>query len=326
MKYTMYALLAGTFLVGACESTVEVDLPDKEPRLVVNSFFATGNPWEVHLSESRPIGTFYESIPNVTGATVEISGPGSSETVRLLHTGEGVYKALSALPGDGKTYTLRASAEGYASVQAEDAVPEQVPVHFSHTIGLDSSTDISDDAVAHVTIVLEDPPDAQDYYRLYVQLHFPSAEVEPHVQWFQVEDEAILAENDPVISEPDALVGIGDESGRLLNAVFSDVLFNGKRREFTITVQDVHPVLCEVFDDMGSPAPGSCTLRVYFEHISEAFYKYATTVRLHDELGNNPFGEPVRVFTNVENGFGVFAGYQSFEQHIALDSLRTGGG
>ena len=46
-------------------------------------------------------------------------------------------------------------------------------------------------------------------------------------------------------------------------------------------------------------------------YISETYYEYLKTARLHDETRENPFAEPLNVYGNVENGYGIFAGYSS---------------
>jgi len=38
------------------------------------------------------------------------------------------------------------------------------------------------------------------------------------------------------------------------------------------------------------------------------YYQYHTTIENYES--GNPFAEPSRIYSNVENGYGVFAGYQ----------------
>ena len=54
-------------------------------------------------------------------------------------------------------------------------------------------------------------------------------------------------------------------------------------------------------------------------HISEAYYEYLKTARLHDESRENPFAEPLNVYGNVENGYGIFAGYSSQTFELAFE-------
>ena len=46
-------------------------------------------------------------------------------------------------------------------------------------------------------------------------------------------------------------------------------------------------------------------------HISGTYYEWLKSARLHDDTRENVFAEPLSVRGNVENGYGVFAGYSS---------------
>ena len=69
----------------------------------------------------------------------------------------------------------------------------------------------------------------------------------------------------------------------------------------------------------GSSYPNRIYLQIL--HISETYYEYLKTPRLHDETADNPFAEPLGVLGHVENGYGIFAGYSSrtFEFDFGAD-------
>jgi hypothetical protein len=56
--------------------------------------------------------------------------------------------------------------------------------------------------------------------------------------------------------------------------------------------------------------------------ISEDFYNYKITGSLHDNSSGNPFAQPVNVYKNIENGFGIFAGYSESNFTIGKISQR----
>ncbi|MEL7148286.1 MAG: DUF4249 family protein, partial [Bacteroidota bacterium] len=45
---------------------------------------------------------------------------------------------------------------------------------------------------------------------------------------------------------------------------------------------------------------------------SEAYYDFVRAKKIHQYNSGDPFAEPIPVNGNVENGFGVFAGYRPF--------------
>jgi len=54
-------------------------------------------------------------------------------------------------------------------------------------------------------------------------------------------------------------------------------------------------------------------IRVQLSHISKEFYDYQKSLTEHNRTDDNPFAEPVQVYSNVKNGFGCVAGYNRTE-------------
>lgn len=54
-------------------------------------------------------------------------------------------------------------------------------------------------------------------------------------------------------------------------------------------------------------------IRVQLSNISKEFYDYQKSLSEHNRTDDNPFAEPIQVYTNVKNGFGCVAGYNRTE-------------
>jgi hypothetical protein len=54
-------------------------------------------------------------------------------------------------------------------------------------------------------------------------------------------------------------------------------------------------------------------IRVQLSNISKEFYDYQKSLTEHNRTDDNPFAEPIQVYTNVKNGFGCVAGYNRTE-------------
>jgi hypothetical protein len=80
-----------------------------------------------------------------------------------------------------------------------------------------------------------------------------------------------------------------------LGILFSDNLFNGKTIDFRISA-DSPPIK-----------------KIILVSVSEEYYQYFTTKQLQENTQGDPFAQPTQIFTNIENGLGIFAGYNSFE-------------
>ena len=86
---------------------------------------------------------------------------------------------------------------------------------------------------------------------------------------------------------------------------FKDTLFDGRSHEIELS--------CRFIEPEGRPF----FLQVLY--ISETFYDHLQSARLHDYTRDNPFAEPLNVYGNVENGYGIFAGYSSRTFELTLE-------
>jgi hypothetical protein len=88
-----------------------------------------------------------------------------------------------------------------------------------------------------------------------------------------------------------------------------DVNFRGKTKNISIFVAN---------GSIGdNPPPSQFSWYFRIDNISENGYKYEKTQPLYDENEGNPFAEPVQVFTNVNNGNGIFK-----LSYSIIDSLK----
>ena len=77
---------------------------------------------------------------------------------------------------------------------------------------------------------------------------------------------------------------------------FSDDYFNGAHYSFDFTIGSF----------FGGERVGP--MRYVLESITPEYYKYLTSLRLQQDRADDPFAQPVQVFTNVEGGVGIFSG------------------
>ena len=317
MRYRIGLCLGlAALLGGACETTLDVELPDHPPQITVNSFFRPEAGWEIHLSEARSVADGALASRLINNATAEIL-EGGQRITRLLPAGEGLYQSRSVGPAPGHTYTLRVSAPGYESIEATDTVPERIPVTMDYEIiQQDTVFQISGQdtvftsvtAEVQVTLQLPDPPEQNDYYRLFVLYRVRQKTTGDFFFFtyrFKTDDEAIRAEN------RDAFEFETEENNKFFNAVFSDALFDGEDHTITLNVRLSVNATRRNVNGALLFEPGG-TLQAYLYNLSETYYDYTTTYDLYTEVRDNPFAEPVRVHTNVDNGFGIFAGFNRY--------------
>ena len=217
----------------------------------------------------------------------------------LFHAGDGFYRSSNGhRPVAGTPYTLQVSAPGYEDIEAVGTVPVPVPVAFTHEVTRRSASYADLDVTIHLT----DPPDQDNsYYIAAVFSRFvDQGRVRVNHLPFHTKDAAILIESGDAFG-PDGSSDFGD-------AIFSDALFDGV----------AHDIVLELTTPLENPSVFRGTLEVYLYSVSKTYYDYMTTYKVHEDVRDNPFAEPVQVHTNVQNGFGVFAGFISYPLEIGL--------
>ena len=141
-----------------------------------------------------------------------------------------------------------------------------------------------------IKLQIQDPPVETNYY----EIRIASGGDGVH---FSTKDPSILADSDDPITEEEFL-------GHA--PFFNDTLFDGQTHE--IELSSTHPI------------PDRHTrFSVQVLYMSETYYEYRRSVMLHENTQDNPFAEPVSVYSNVENGYGIFAGYSSRTCELALE-------
>lgn len=275
------------FLSSACENfweprSVVTNLPEHQPLLVINSFINPDSVFKVSVAKSRAFLALPE-YPFITDATVTIFESGNS-VAELFHAHDGFYRAINHKPEIGATYELRVSAEGFM-VTATAAIPSPIKID---SIAVKEAT-IDRLTETKLTLYFQDPPGEDNYYQLLLFRLRSFTEIDTVLSNYG------FASSDAVLRKPD---DFEDKSYYYDDAYFDDALFDGDFYDLDIS-----------FYKISEP-------RKFFVVVllttSESYYNFRKSVEQQNATEDNPFAEPVPVYTNIENGLGVFSGYSSF--------------
>ena len=61
------------------------------------------------------------------------------------------------------------------------------------------------------------------------------------------------------------------------------------------------------------------TINFKLNSYSEGIVKHRISMNKYNETAGNFFAEPVQVYSNFTNGFGIFGGYWSYEKELVLE-------
>ena len=285
-------------VITACETVVDIDIPIDPPSLVINSTLIDDEYIKVHISQSQHI-LDEERYKTVTGATVEIYENGDLLTT-LPDSLEGHYISATHKPTRGNTYEVRVTKAGFETASARVLLPLDTVDIISikmDTIQENSNGYIQDYLAFNVEI--KDNKDYNNYYSISIYKRLFSYSYDFSVTPPLVIDSAYMFIKLPDLRSNDPSLEEHQSNGSSI--LFNDELFNGKTFQME--------VLAYIWFD--PYYEGDVTYFVSVKNTSESYYLYTLSTKLQTFAGENPFAQPVMVYSNIENGFGIFGAYNT---------------
>jgi hypothetical protein len=307
----IFSIVFLMIVLASCEKTVTVEIPQRNPRLVINAWMEKGAVIEAMIGKSRNVlqpldqtGSWNESyvVKNAVPVVYE-----NNIAIDTLVYQSSTFKYISVrnkIVRDGYHYTIRVSAPGFTAAESSTVVPSQSVIAGVSRVRNARSTSNSG-TQDEVTIKLDDPAGESNFYLLqFFPANYASGTGYPIycVSTTDKDLEAIGDNADPFSTENCF------DGGSLL---MKDVNFNGRQKtlRFYINSYDLNDIIL----------PGGGTARPYVRvhRITEDYFKYVKSYNVYYNASDNPFAEPSNVFSNVKNGYGIFSAYT-----VASDTLR----
>lgn len=274
-KHTLLFSSLFLILLSSCERDANVDLPEVDPKQVLNCYISPGDTVvNVYLSSSQPItqpsGSSWQYLP-VQGASVVLSKPG--ESISLPFNSQiGTYSAQvsSGFFVSGETYTLSSDHSEFKPVTATTTLPN-------------SQTELTNIIRDEVEVSTFGSTEYRNRFRLDI--------LDPDLQTFNYYRLGFYEINTDITNETfvSTLGFFATDDANMIN---------GK-----IAVSELF------YQNWSEP----WDFEIYYEIVSmtvnEDYYRYHSTIDASSISGGGPFSEPVIVYTNVQNGLGCFGGY-----------------
>lgn len=285
-KIFFQAIVAGIFILSSCEKIVDnVDIPDAKPKLVVFSYI---NPRAdtifAQVSLSRPItGPGGYNEPFISNATVTINQAGSpGHTFQFDPQINSYFSVLdSTYLQSGSNYLIQASTPDGKEVDATCTLPIR---NTSLRITNVDKTELEEETRYRFRLEFDDIPGKPDYYRI-----IPKA-----IMQYDWDGNVQIMEQYAEILYGSEYIDVKDRDGEtfMVETGFSVWHYFGSAEKF-----------------LG--------MKVYLLATDEHYYNFHTSLERY--VPDNPFSEPTNVYTNINNGLGVFAGFNPFMMEYWLE-------
>lgn len=287
-------ILAG--IHGCVDIVTDIDFPETEPKIVVHSFISPSDTAvQVMVSWSNPVslGTSQESIRLIDHATVRIAEKNQPGVVVPYYPEKNVYALSTNLfpITAGNHYTLRVYVDGYESVTGVCYVPFP-----NNTLQIDRYE-----------------VENFDWSEL-IQLDYSFSDIPGQHENFYA-PAAYLDELRYMVEQD--TIGTGK---RKFQTISGESYISNKGREGRRFVMRAEAYNYRYHWLEGPSEDEIETSNVYLLLLAtdEHYYHYHKT--LENYFPDNPFAEPVLIYSNIEGGLGVFAGYNRYEIVIDLNT------
>lgn len=303
LNFRFRFLIAAFIAVGglaSCEKIIDITIPDKERKMVINGLISPEKPVRVNISKSLSI-LDYDSIIAIPGGNVQLFH-GSDLIGKLQEEAGGFYSLPGFTPEVGQSYRLTATVNGMQGVEAEAVLPPLVPF-----LAVDTATFTTQwgSQELRVNVKFQDPSGTRNIYGFGVDV--TTREYDYSTMTFTGRT---VTRSSYLYTDSEGPVK--DEFHNFEGKLYcDDLLFNGLTKSVEFGVSDY-----AFFES------DTIWLTVKMEQVDPSYYMYAISNEEYQNAHGNPFSEPVQVFTNVKGGYGIFAGISVVNFPLTITGLR----
>jgi hypothetical protein len=294
-------------IITACEKNIEVKVPQQPSKLVINSITKVNTPFTVFVTKTAGIlepGNL--SNQKLTNASVYLyKDKVLVDSFAYNPVTENYSVRNNTLAKAGHTYQLKAIAPGFTGVEATSTIPSFTPIE-SISMRKNARQTSFGDRLDEVKITFRDDVSNSNYYQLKVLRPYfnqnNSIDYSP-IYCIYSNDKDIDRGNNTDFNELETCLDN--------NLLIADKNFNGQLKTFILYIlqQDLEPVFNSATNTTAYPV-------LELQSITSDYFRYRKSYDAYLDAKDNPFAEPVLIYSNVTNGYGIFTLYNKTEQFI----------
>ncbi len=331
-KYILLILVAWSLI--SCDKTLDFDDEGLANQLVLNSIISSNKNFSASLTKARSI------LEGSRGGTIEMPSGTldiylNGELIKNLNLPINFLTPSGIIPKAGDSFRIVVNSQG-KQLEAETTIPQKTEV-----ISIDTTSAKNEFGQwTNFKVNIKDPS-GEDYYRLVLtseNLSFYTSKDKlgnDKRNYTLYTNQWLFNSDDPVFKNLYNNFGqdVIDAGPNNDYKIFTDNYFQGKK----------YPLQFYVFNgnkggggygynDPAKPNLSSGTIYIrYIIHVqklSKELFNYLKYLKLYEFYHDNPFSEPVPVYSNIKNGIGIFAGLNddaqfSFQKTYVPYSMDT---
>ncbi len=329
MKKTFLIFIAIIFVLSSCKKTLDLSITDAEKKIVINGILYPDSIVRVNISRSLGVleedSTEFQFLNKATAKLYE----NDNYIETLVFDSLGFYHS-TIIPDLTKKYKLEVESEGIEKAIGRVEFIKSVPFTITDvesfvidsTITVSRTSDWNEEfepydttfqyANVNCKLSFEDPLETNFYVIQVYSYCFNMGYFESYENGEFVLSGFYL-NNDSKMQKIYANYSIENNNTLIENYTFygvdydilQDDLFNGQTLSLNLDIDfttfDLQPVYIKMYS------------------VPKNYIDYSKSENKYWQANGNPFAQPVNVFSNIENGFGIFTAFGLHEQVITLN-------
>lgn len=320
-KYILFILMIVSIL--ACNKTLNFDDEGLANKLVFNGIIQTGDSFNASLSRSSSIlsETGFGIPPMSANGTIQLFENGTLlSTVSSL----GQFSFADIKPKAGASYRIVVNTEN-EMIEAQTTIPNKVEV-----ISVDTTSVKSNNLIFTIINLRIKDPEGDDYYRI-VNMRETISYIQDNKgvrKYYKSYNQYGIVSDDPVFKS--VYNNFGDEiidGPENEYSIFPDTYFNGKEYSIKLSYFENSYGYSNSSGVYGAKQIYERN-EIHVQKLSKDLYNYLKYLKLYNFYHDNPFAEPVPIYSNIKNGIGIFAGFNDeakleYEKKLVPFSMDT---
>ena len=289
-----------------CTREVSIDIPETGILPVVNSIIQTDSIVSLTINQTQTI--FQNNPTSITDAVVTLFE--NEIEKEILTLSDNTFNSVSVIDSD-KEYKIKVEIQNFKTVVATEKMvgfPEIASASYKDGVYIGDEGDLFSQAEIEIINT-----NLKDYFELnmFIKVLNNEGDNSNGDDVFEINSTDLFF--DPVLND----VVIKNEGllGYFPNTLlFSDELMT--EGIYTLRI-NYRPFIQNFYD---SNIDEETVLIMKLRKVSQNYYNYKKTLTQHLESQSSDIwdgvGQPLPVFTNIENGYGIFAGYSQIMDTI----------
>jgi hypothetical protein len=281
MRASFIFFLASLGLV-SCRKEIPFDDDFTEPMLSVNGAIHKDSIISVHIGRSYGM-LDSDELQVVNNAVVELLDNSGNLVEILQYDQNGMYFSPSGFkPAPSTAYTVRVSHPTLPTASATAVIPAASIAVFTDTARVVYNGEAD---MLRFSFTVTDQPGEQ-FYMLEIYNESYYLDWNNDTIWYEYLEG--FYRTSPVLENS------GDYDSK---AFFTDQLFEGGSQRIDVVLY--------YYPEYGNK------LRARLTSLSKDLYLFYKSASLYEQATGNPFAQPVQVYSNINQGYGVFGGYDA---------------